>query len=126
MVAYSFKTFFAPKILDGTKRQTIRADRRRHARPGEEVQLYTGLRTKQCRLIARAKCENARLITLCFLYGGVIRIRQPTKWEDAGCLHDFARADGFESWPAMVEFWREQHGAINEFEGVLITWGPIQ
>ncbi|MEJ0016825.1 MAG: ASCH domain-containing protein [Acetobacteraceae bacterium] len=46
MVAYSFKRDFAAPILAGIKRQTIRADRRRHARPGEVLQLYTGMRTK--------------------------------------------------------------------------------
>lgn len=39
MVAYSFRKRFGPPILAGTKAQTIRADRKRHARPGEEVQL---------------------------------------------------------------------------------------
>ena len=52
MVAYSLKPRFIPPILSGAKRQTIRAiSRRRHAIPGETLQLYTGMRTKQCRLI---------------------------------------------------------------------------
>ena len=38
MVAYSFKQQFAPAILSGAKCQTIRADRKRHAREGEAVQ----------------------------------------------------------------------------------------
>ncbi len=47
MVAYSFKKRFAPPILfglthgplaEGMKRQTIRNDRKRHARPAEEIQ----------------------------------------------------------------------------------------
>ena len=49
MVAYSFKKQFGPPILAGTKAQTIRADRKRHVRSGELVQLYTGMRTRQCR-----------------------------------------------------------------------------
>jgi hypothetical protein len=47
VVAYSFRQQFRPPILAGTKRQTIRADRKRHARPGEQLQLYTGMRTRQ-------------------------------------------------------------------------------
>jgi len=35
MVAYSFRARFREPILVGAKRQTIRADRKRHARPGE-------------------------------------------------------------------------------------------
>jgi hypothetical protein len=51
MVAYSFNRRFVPAIESGMKSQTIRAHRRRHARPGEQLQLYTGMRTKSCRLI---------------------------------------------------------------------------
>lgn len=51
MVAYSFNRRFVPAIEAGSKRQTIRAHRRRHARIGEQLQLYTGMRTKACRLI---------------------------------------------------------------------------
>jgi len=57
MVAYSFKAQFREPILAGTKRQTIRADRKRHARLGEALQLYTGMRTRQCKLIGRATCN---------------------------------------------------------------------
>ena len=35
VVSYSFKRQFIDPIKRGTKRQTIRADRKRHARPGE-------------------------------------------------------------------------------------------
>ena len=54
MVAYSFNTAFVPDIEARTKRQTIRLPRKRHARPGERVQLFTGMRnmrTKRCRKI---------------------------------------------------------------------------
>lgn len=49
MVAYSFHRMFAPDVEAMIKRQTVRAHRKRHARIGEPVQLYTGMRTKQCR-----------------------------------------------------------------------------
>ena len=55
MVAYSFKKQFAYPVEKGYKLQTIRASRKtRHARPGESIQLYTGMRTKQCRKLVRA------------------------------------------------------------------------
>jgi hypothetical protein len=60
MVAYSFNRRFVPAIESGIKSQTIRAPRRRHARPGEWLQLYTGMRTKSCRLI-RADVVCSRL-----------------------------------------------------------------
>lgn len=71
MVAYSYKARFVEPIrlglepgpwIPGMKRQTIRADRKRHARPGEEIQHYRGMRTRQCFLIGRAICEAVRRI----------------------------------------------------------------
>jgi hypothetical protein len=119
MVAYSFKQRFAAPILAGTKCQTIRADRRRHARPGEEMQLYTGMRTKQCRLLARVKCSQVHPVTLSFLQGQV-RIGRISYYD----LDAFARRDGFEDWDDMRAFWHEEHGAPAEWEGVLVSWSP--
>jgi hypothetical protein len=123
MVAYSFKSMFAPKILDGTKRQTIRADRKRHVRPGEELQLYTGMRTRQCRLIARVTCEELARVRLMF-EDMLVFINGDVAFEPRD-VDVFARRDGFEDWPSMRWFWQTEHGAINEFEGVLITWKPL-
>ncbi len=51
MVAYNFNPRFALAVVHGAKRQTIRAPRKRHARLGERLQLYTGMRTRTCRLL---------------------------------------------------------------------------
>jgi len=50
MVAYSFKARFAAPILAGTKWQTIRADRRRHAPTGTKCAISgaTYTRTHSC------------------------------------------------------------------------------
>ena len=48
MVAYNFMKQFADDVASGRKDFTIRGQRKRHARPGEPVQLYTGMRTKCC------------------------------------------------------------------------------
>lgn len=47
MVAYNFQARFAPLVESGRKTITIRTrgTARRHARPGDRVQLYTGHRT---------------------------------------------------------------------------------
>lgn len=49
MVAYSFHRTFADRVERRLKLSTIRGHRRRHARPGEPVQLFTGMRTRACR-----------------------------------------------------------------------------
>ncbi len=59
MVAYDFRPMFVGSIRSGNKRQTIRSNRRRHARPGEPMQLYTGMRTKACaKVIDDPLCEQ--------------------------------------------------------------------
>lgn len=85
MVAYSFKRQFVAPIRIGLgkevfdaayrsdsvvlrpKRQTIRAiGKRRHARVGETLQLYTAMRTKQFQLIGKARCTVVRHIIITF------------------------------------------------------------
>lgn len=46
-----FKKQFAPKILDGSKRFTIRNPRKREPKIGEQLHMYTGLRTKHTQKI---------------------------------------------------------------------------
>lgn len=123
MVAYSFRKQFAEPILAGTKGGTIRADRKRHARPGEELQLYTGMRTKQCRLITRQTCLDAHPVAFNFPVDAVLLTihRHPLKRFDL--LDVFARFDGFPDWAALKAFWSEEHGAdLKPFAGVHIRW----
>jgi hypothetical protein len=140
MVAYSFKSFFAPQILAGLKTQTVRADRRRHARPGEPVQLFTGMRTKACRKILTpdpvcVRVSPILIVTSSLIEGGIasITIGGWPQWR--GEIEDFASADGFS--PALAggapkmtgrtarenmgAFWLAEHGE-GRFEGVLIEW----
>lgn len=125
MVAYSFKRQFVAPIQAGTKAQTIRAARRRHAREGEEVQLYTGMRTKSCRLIGRAVCKSVSTITLDFpsrkiTLNGHVWILQP------GALDQFAQEDGFAGWGSMQNFWRQNHETLAVFSGILIRWTELR
>jgi hypothetical protein len=119
MVAYSFKRQFVAKIVAGTKCQTIRADRKRHARSGERLQIYIGMRTKQCRLVGTAICDSVWPIRLDFFRSTVAGTMPPITTEFD--RDEFARADGFESWEKMGTFWRETHD-LDVFTGVLIRW----
>lgn len=125
MVAYSFKERFVDAILAGNKRQTIRADRRRHARPGETLQLYCGMRTRNCRLIGRAHCTSIEPVRIIFDEDpegeGIVL----PGFGYAGGLDQFAREDGFASWAELKAFWREHHAGVDRFEGVLIRWGEL-
>jgi hypothetical protein len=123
MVAYSFKSRFVEPIMSGAKRQTVRADRRRHARPGEPLQLYTGMRTRHCRLIGRATCIDIRPVTLIFAEGEGVAMDGLR--DLFGDMEGFARADGFASWAELSQFWRENHPGADIFDGVLIRWGAL-
>ncbi len=116
------------------KRQTIRAiGKRRHARPGETLQLYTGMRTRQCQAIGIAQCVSVQPIDIYFqsdtIHVGKIQERET--FTGAERLDEFARRDGFASWREMREFWLEEHGENGQMKklgpwgGLLIRWEPI-
>jgi hypothetical protein len=158
MVAYSFQRRFVAPICTGLgreiprgffgtmqtdcvpKRQTIRADRKRHAHPGELMQLYHGMRTKQCFLIGLARCSSVNEIRINFNMHPVVDVLTSQGWERyAGDnLDAFARNDGFTCWNDMKAFWREQHPKLfsqfsaavgnphhGRFKGVIIYWEPL-
>lgn len=134
MVAYSFKSAFVDDIAAHRKRQTIRLPRRRHARPGEDVQLFAAMRTKHCRkIIPDPRCigvdqlvadlRPGRLVHL-EVNGVVIDLASPEA--DA-----FATADGFGAPPLgyrpiqfFAAWWQRTHNAALFEDLVLIRWEP--
>lgn len=125
MVAYSFQRRFVGQIRGGTKAQTVRADRRRHARQGEALQLYTGMRTSNCKLIGRATCASIEPIKFDF-DAQEVTIGGNTPMTDLVELDAFAQQDGFDDFRSLAEFWREHHKGIQQWEGVLIRWTAFQ
>jgi len=138
LVAYNFKRQFVGPIRVGLgiadlreflpdpaphpKTHTIRDDRKRHARPGEEVQLYCGMRRKGCFLIGRGVCTSVRKITMNFAQDRVhinyLNIM------GVNSLDKFARSDGFCDWAALRAFWAETHDSRIEYTGRIINWKP--
>lgn len=131
MVAYSFKKRFVPLIESGAKAQTIRGTRARHARVGEPVQLFFGMRTKQCRkIIPDPVCTFVGKIKIDFMisqigiWGPVVGETTSLTLLFGPALDPFAQADGFEDWADMRFFWRKEYGASVLFQGTLIKWEP--
>lgn len=129
MVAYSFKSRFVSPIRLNIKTGTIRADgKRRHARPGEQLQLYCGMRTAACfKIIPDVTC--VRVNEICFdlrrpkrieLWSNGVLLRPGSPQADA-----FARADGFVDFADMLAFWNENHGP-KRFDGSHIIWRETQ
>lgn len=143
MVAYSYKRRFVVPIRLGLglpydlidiegdiavasrpKRQTIRADRKRHARPGEELQHYCGMRTRGCFLIGRARCTRVRSIEIRILRKGFAIDVEGVPYINAAA-EEFARMDGFADSADMLSFWNAEHPGIDHFTGVVIEWEPL-
>lgn len=117
MVAYNFQAQFAPDVESGKKRQTIRAEgKRRHAKPGETLQLYTGMRQKTCRLLRKATCS---ISTYCAIREDGVT----TGTLDPTDLNEFARDDGFRDFEHMKQWFRDTHGL--PFTGRLICWTSL-
>lgn len=124
MAAYNFQKRFVGPIKAGTKTQTIRRiGKRRHARPGEMIQLYTGMRTKVCKKIVRdvvcLKVSNIEIeiqeeqFGFFRIDGSLVPVRD---WEL------IARKDGFDLVRDFHQCFKAMHGT-GVFSGVLIQWG---
>lgn len=123
MAVLMFKEQFAAKVLDGTKRQTIRPRRKRPIKPGDSLSLrkWSGAayRSKQVRLID-AVCEKVQTIHIgdytrefVFVVDGQRLIQE--QWAK------LARADGFNCTTDMLDWFENTHGL--PFEGEIIHWG---
>ena len=147
MVAYSFNAIFANQVSSLRKRQTVRAERKRHARPGEPVQLYAGMRTRSCRKLVHpdpvcssvSKIEISLSILIDDMIASISIDGIPLRSEE---IEAFAKADGFgveevgdwrfkatgrrgtARWN-MGDFWMRNHGS-GRFDGVLIKWEPAE
>jgi hypothetical protein len=137
MVAYSFAPQFVAPIEARTKLQTVRGHRPRHARVGEPIQLYTGMRTKQCRKLIDPDPTCIRVWDIRIAVDAAERCLIGAITLDGALLtrdemEAFAQSDGFvvdDDAPAlrrMGEFWLKAHARLGQefvFDGVCIRWG---
>lgn len=120
MVAINFKKIYAPKVESGSKTQTIR--RKARAKPGDKLQLYTGMRTKGCRKLMDAVCcavDSVSITQEAPFFG------QPGWWPKDKNV--FAKRDGFQTYADMYEFFKETYGFGEDgyiFNGYVIMWNP--
>lgn len=116
MVAFNFQQQFAAPIQSREKCQTIRQTRR--AKVGDSIQLYTGMRTKNCR-----KLVEEDPICVCVDYvairPGYLTVGDVNKHPRD--IDEFARLDGFASYAAMHRWFAERYGT-DHFVGYLHRW----
>lgn len=118
MTVIMFQHRFAPLVVAGTKSQTIRPERRRPIRRGDELSLRRwadkAYRSPQVEL-RRTVCVSVEPVIVAMLtvsVGG--RLLTDAEREA------FARADGFDSGMEMGEWFENEHGL--PFSGVVIRW----
>lgn len=129
MAAINFKAEFVCAIDGGKKRRTIRRVRKTgNPEAGQPLQLFTGLRTKDCEKIRDVTCTRVRRVVIDYM-GVTLAGKQLLAGDSPAYLGgpdaegydgDFARADGFNTFTDMVDFFKEQYGL--PFEGQLIEW----
>lgn len=124
MVGFNFQPEFIRDIKSGKKHGTIRRTRR--CEPGDKMHLYTGMRTKDCKLIAVKKCVSVQRIIieprgLTFekpeldgKFAGLIYL-------DGASSNAHAVADGFTSYMKMYEWFLGRY-KTDVFHGFLHRW----
>jgi hypothetical protein len=130
MVALNFQEQFADDVEEGRKRRSIRAPRKdgRDPKKGRPLTLYTGMRTKACRKLGDTIVARVRPVEI--NHTGIVLDGKPLYAGDAPAYQggpdaesydgDFARADGFDSFGDMADWFEQQHGL--PFRGNLIEW----
>lgn len=121
MVSFSFQPEFVPMIESGRKIQTIRRTRRCDV--GDRMHLYTGLRTKRCKLIAVKKAVQVENISIA-PSGITIGVHPVMVTLDTAYSDLFAFADGFLNYRAMYEWFLDNYKQ-EVFHGFLHRWSAL-
>ena len=122
MVAYNFRKEFADDVESGIKTSTIR--KRARCKPGDKLQLYTGQRTKGCRLLCTANCILVQDVRIegsnMEVNGRPVAAGDATRNEIEDRDNDIAKRDGFTGFIEMAEWFDRMYGL--PFEGARIVW----
>jgi hypothetical protein len=119
---FNFKSRFASLVESGAKLQTVRAHRKDGKIPnaGDIAKLYTGLRTREARLLKEAKVFECFPVHFDLEKGQRAIISNGIRLH-AGEMNSFARLDGFEHSTEMLD-WFESTYQTNEFDGFCVRW----
>jgi len=125
MPAYNFQGQFVPMILDGSKVHTIRRRRKHPTKVGDMLCLYTGMRTKQCKLIVMTECVKVEPIAIIPNEKSLLipNIYNGWDWLSVSEINRIAHEDGFENVNDFFDFFkRYREEVLYDFE--IIWWDP--
>lgn len=126
-------TVLKEKIVDGSKRQTIRKLRKQPIKVGDTLYLYWHLRRKDCELLKVVKCVETFPIQMQF-YENWLDSGEPIWIVDETLpsrtiitLQDFkveelAQRDGFNNALEMMRWFTKQYGDLNDQTFQVIRW----
>jgi len=128
-----FDPIFHAGVTAGSKRSTIRRQRRNPIRPGDclDFRTWTGRPRASAQTCLRAPCECVNVIPIRLRVDGFATSSGRPKWapclwhwtEDGGTKEDrnaLAEQEGFADWDSLVSWFQRRYGL--PFEGILITW----
>lgn len=121
-----FKKQFAPKILDGSKKFTIRNRRKVEPKIGDTLHMYTGLRTKHTeKITSEHSLKGIQLVDILIQKQVFSEGTFKGKWSLGisvdgrslltGELEYFVRCDGFEGMEDFMEYWIKASGDKKEY-----------
>jgi len=119
MPALNFQNQFVPMVADGTKLHTIRRKRKNPIKVGQMLQLYTGMRTKQCEMIAARLCTAVVPVVI---YPNLGRVVLGGKMLSLDDTLRFAIRDGFANQMDFFKFFERYPQEVLEREMEVIYW----
>ena len=120
MPALNFQKQFVPMIEDGSKYHTIRRKRKKNPiKVGDVLYLYTGMRTKQCRLIKDVHCSSVVPVVIYPKLGRVVLDGKMLALDD---VLWFAVRDGFANQMDFFKFFERYSTDVLLNEMEVIYW----
>ena len=131
MVAYNYQREFVEDLLAGRKTSTLRMrGKKRHARPGEMVDHWHGLRTKQACKLGTAMCETAEPCTLAVYGASFFQLTYIERIDDGRspdrrypAMPAIALMEAFPNVYQMREWFLLRYGE-GEHAMIQVTWDP--
>lgn len=115
-------TYFERKILNGSKKHTIREDKTDRWKAGMFIQFATGVRTKQYEQFKESQCLSTQRIEIIrkndYLEETVVKIDGRELSQDE--VQQLAWNDGFQN---LIDFW---FFFADGFEGKIIHWTDLK
>lgn len=120
----NFKQQFAPLVVAGVKTHTIRAlrDDGRDPLPGDELALYTGLRTKGTVKLLDTVVEYVAGVSILPAPHNAPSVMLGSRQLQAYEVETLAVNDGFATMQAFIDFFQTTYGL--PFKGQLTGWAP--